>query len=1335
MKKLSLCLFAICIFQCVAITVDHKYFFQNINISNGLSQNTVNAILQDKKGYMWFGTKDGLNRYDGRNFREYKYNVAKHGCLGNNFITKLFEDSEGNIWVGTDAGLYLYYPERDVFERFLIKSDKNTQITRTVSMITSDNAGQIWVTVEAQGLFCYNLKTHKSTNYTLKELANVSTNLECISFDDNGGIWLGFYGDGLYYSNDKLKNVNPYKTSDNKEEVFKNDPISRIVKGAYNFYYVCSIKGGLKEINITSGKIRDLLLVDENGENIFCRDLIVSSERELWVATETGIYIYDLKTNKYTHLHHSQDDSYSLSDNAIYAIYKDCDGGMWVGSYFGGVDYYPKQYTFFEKYYPKRDNSGLSGKRVREFCADTDGTLWIGTEDGGLNHFNPANGEFTFFAPSANFTNIHGLCVDGDDLWVGTFSKGLKRVNKRTGNVVKDYMRGYSIHSYDNSVFSICKTSSGSIYIGTSYGLHVYNRAKDDFEPIRELKGRFIYDIKEDSYGNIWAATYAHGVFRFNISTQKWENYVFNENDKSSLPYNKVLSVFEDSHRQIWLTTQGRGFCKFDFKTRKFERHNSQDGLPNDVVYQIVEDDNGLFWLTTNSGLVQFDVAKNTYKIFTTADGLICNQFNYRSSFKDAKGDIYFGSINGFIKFNPKKFIENKHVPSVVITDFYLFNREVLASDNNSPLNKNISYSDEIVLDYDQNSFSFRLAALGGNLSEHNKIEYKLKNFDSEWQSTVENPMITYSNLPYGNYEFRARACNRDGVGNEEELVLHIKISPPFYLSVWAKMLYLIVFLVSVFYTIVYFKKRSAMRHQRQLEKFEQEKEREIYNSKIDFFTNVAHEIRTPLTLIKGPLENIILKKDLDAEIREDLNIMEHNTERLLTLTNELLDFRKIEAKGYQLNFVKCDIRELLQSTFHRFTSLARQKGIEFTLDVPELAFYAHVNKEALTKIISNLLNNAVKYSDSIIKVSLTVGTEVQNTFELKVENDGSVIPLEIRENIFQPFIRVNRGDNMTTTTGTGIGLALARSLAELHQGTLVMNNDITSNIFILTLPVLQELTIDLEQKDKYPNFNLDKSITIDSKVEEYNNLKKKILLVEDNIDMIAFEVKQFTQDYTVLTAHNGKEALAILNDHYVSIVITDIVMPEMNGFELCEIIKSNVEYSHIPVIMLTAKTNIQSKIDGMELGADAYIEKPFSVEYLKVNVANLITNREKLKQAFAQSPFVSANTMVTTTADDKFMKKLDEIIHLNLHNPDFSMDDIADAMNMSRSNFYRKIKGVLDLSPNEYLRIERLKEAARLLKEGEIRVTEICYRVGFNSPSYFSKCFQKQFGTLPKDF
>lgn len=1161
---------------CQAQSVEEHYYFKNLSIRNGLSQNTVNAILQDRKGFMWLGTKDGLNRYDGLSFRKFKHDAANPRSIGNSFITSLYEDFNGNIWVGTDAGVYIYYPEKEAFEEFDCQSLEKTRIERSVSMIAGDKQGRVWIAVEAQGMFCYDARQKLLRNYPLSE---ISSNIKCFTFDSGGTLWLGFYGDGLYYSKDNLATVHPYGSPEDGKREFEGGVITKIVQGNYNCLYIGSVKEGVSELNLTSGQVRNLLAIDESGESIFCRDLLPYSDNELWIGTESGIYIYNLRTAQFIHLRASLYDSYSLSDNAIYALYKDREEGLWIGSYFGGVDYYPRQYTYFAKYYPKNIANSLHGKRVREFCRADDGTLWIGTEDGGLNHFNPKTKEFHFFEPSAGFTNIHGLCMDGSHLWVGTFSKGLRVIDTRTGVVLRTYTEGHTPHSLnDNSIFSICRTSAGEIYLGTLFGLLRYNRTQDNFDCIPELNGKFVYDIKEDSYGNLWLATYANGAYCYDVSARRWKNYVFDAEDEKSLPYDKVLSVFEDSYRQIWLTTQGGGFCLFHPDTETFTRYGLKDGLPNDVVYQIVEDDDRFLWLTTNNGLVRFDPKTMEMKVFSTANGLPTNQFNYRSGFKDEAGNIYLGSINGFVAFDPRTFAENRQVPAVAITDFLLFNKEVSVGETDSPLKSSITFSDKVVLTADQNSFSFRIAALSYQAPRMNKLMYKLEGFDEGWLTIGESPLVTYSNLGYGDYVFKVKASNSDGVWNEQETSLHLSILPPFYLSGWAYCFYVLFFMGCLVCVIFYFKRRNYRKQHRQMEMLEQEKEREVYHAKIDFFTNVAHEIRTPLTLIKGPLENIILKKEVDSETKEDLYIMKQNTERLLNLTNQLLDFRKTETRGFRLNFTECDVVAVLRETYFRFTSLAKQKGLDFILELPQECFMADVNQEALTKIISNLLNNGVKYASTYLRISLETDEKV---FHIRTFNDGEMIPDTMKEEIFKPFVRLDKEDEVTT--GTGIGLALSRSLAELHQGSLMMEKGEEVNCFCLTLPVNQDSTITLSAE----NVSQVEENSCGWEQEETDTKEKKpmILVVEDNPDMLAFIRKQLTTEYSVLTAMNGIEALAVLDNHYVNLVVSDVMMPQMDGFELCKTIKSDLSYSHIPVVLLTAKTNIQSKIEGLELG------------------------------------------------------------------------------------------------------------------------------------------------------
>lgn len=1042
-----------------------------------------------------------------------------------------------------------------------------------------------------------------------------------------------------------------------------------------------------------------------------------------------GVYTYDKNTKESRHFTHDPSDDYSLSDNAIYSICKDKEGGIWIGNYFCGIDYYPNQYATFEKYYPITGKNSLSGKVVREFCEDEEGNLWIGTEDGGLNKFNTKTKQFTPLNLSGLHYNIHALSLDHNTLWIGTYSKGLYALDLRT-NHSRHYTMGDAENELnDNNIYSMCRTSSGELYIGTTTGLNQYNYQSDNFTRIHKMDGIFIFSILEDSKGNIWFATYNSGIFKYNPRDKSWKNYVSSPDNPHGLPYNKVISIYEDSKQRLWFSILGHGFCSLNEDTETFISYDSSQGLANDVIYKIIEEKDDILWLTSNKGLIRFDLSTKKSTIYTDSNGLLTNQFNYCSGIKSKDGTIYFGCINGFIAFKPDLFTENTGFPPVAITDFLLFNKSADIGSTDSPLAQSVTYTQNIELKYNQNSFSFRFAALGYASPEENCLSYTLKGFDKEWYYTSKSATATYTNLKPGTYTFCVKAANGKGEWNDEYREIQIHIAPPFWKTVWAYIIYVILAIIITSYTLYRFQKQITDKHKRQLEVLESEKEKEIYHAKIDFFTNIAHEIRTPLTLIKGPLENILKKEEINTHsLKDNLSIMERNTMRLLDLTNQLLDFRKTEAQGFQLNFMICDISQLIKDTYIRFDPAAKQNDLTFKIGLPEQNFNAAVDKEALTKILSNLFNNAVKYAKSYIHVSLHAPTDEQNDFfSITVSNDGLPIPVEMKEKIFEPFVQIKNVSNGQTKTGTGIGLPLARSLTELHRGKLYLK-DSDDICFCIELPIKQEKTILLQKTE------IEKPVNTPTVIRQHQT-DICILVVEDDPEMQSFISSQLGNAYSVMNASNGKEALKILSENTISLVVSDVMMPEMNGFELCRTLKTNIEYSHIPIILLTAKATIQSKIEGIELGADDYIEKPFSTEYLLARIANLLSNQEKLRQAFTSSPFVNAQTIALTKADEAFLEKLTEVIKSNISEPEFNVDILAEKMNMSRSSLHRKIKGIAQITPNEFIQLERLKMAAQLIQSQEYKINEVCYIVGFNSSSYFAKCFQKQFGVLPKDF
>lgn len=1305
-----------------------EYSFKHYNINNGLSQNTVRSIFQDNQGFMWFGTKDGLNRFDGSKFKVFKF--SPNGKLTDNVFHRILQDRNDKIWVATEEGVYIYDMHKEEFHRFNRVTIENDSVMGVVTEMVTDQDGDIWMSVEDKGIYHYSLAEDLLSFYAIP-LVKDGMKMVSLCADSNKGVWVFPYSSPFLYINKQTGKITRHNLKDDNKLMSQVGEVSDVIMYQHNLLLVATSQKGLIAIN-TINKTHSILLdKDAWGEPIFVRCIEIIDSNTLWIGTESGVYIYHTDIEDVINLRHDEIAYNSLSDNAIYSICKDRDGGIWVGSYFGGVDYYFNQQNSFELFYPLAGKKGLKGKRVREFCPAPNGNMWIGTEDGGLNFFDPKTGTFLPLPHQLEtlYTNIHALYNDGDDLWIGTFSKGLNRYNLKTGKLVKYTHSDDPLSISQNSAFSLCKDRQGVLWVGTLSGVDIYDEKNDKFNRIEKLKGISIQNIFEDSYGFIWISTFLDGLYRFNPVTNEWSIFVHNALYPGSLSYNKTTSVYEDSKNRLWVTTQGGGFGLFDRESETFTTINSSHGLPNDVVYQIVDDSDGFLWLSTNSGLVRFDPERRVFKNYTVNNGLKTNQFNYMSSYKTRDGIIYFGSLDGFVRFNPDNFKETQINAPLLFTDIFVNNKRISPVDSKSPLKKSLMFTDVLSLPYNQNSFSISFACLDYSGADTDPIFYILEGFDKTWISAEGNRTIVYSNLKSGNYKLILGIAGEDRGGSIEKVkTLSIQIRPPFWRTRLAFLIYFLFLLTAVYILTYFLTVRSRLRQKVKMRNFEQQKERELYQSKINFFTNVAHEIRTPLTLIKAPLDHVLMTEDVSDSVKENLLIMSKNTGRLLNLTNQLLDFRKTESEAYLLNLQTQNVTELIRETILRFTPMAIQNNITLETDLPGDDMFVQLDKEAFLKIISNLLNNAMKFCDRYVRLEANIRDNEVREFHLITINDGELIPEASKKEIFKPFIQIDEVQEKNIS-GTGIGLALASSLAELHGGSLTLENNDKYNRFLLKLPVGNVSFNDScihEQKKKEIHLE---------KIDDEQRKGATVLLVDDDVELLQFEAKFLSAHYHILIAENGIQALEQLKKSNVNLIVTDVMMPEMDGFEFTRRVKSEIEFSHIPVILLTAKVMAQSKVQGYELGADAYLEKPFSVEVLLARIENLLQGREKLRETFLKNPFIGANSMALTRSDEEFIKKLHTIVHENLDNSDFIVENIAEQFNMSRASFYRKIKGVLDLTPNEYIRVERLKRAAQLLKENEYKVNEVCYMVGFSSPSYFSKCFQQQFGVLPKDF
>ncbi|MBO9633567.1 MAG: response regulator [Chitinophagaceae bacterium] len=1294
-------------------TYAQSYYFRNYQAGNGLSSNTITSILQDRKGFLWFGTRNGLNRFDGNSFRIFKHDPQDSTSIGSNSVLSLYEDESERLWIGTYKGIYQYDPREDRFYFF------DQLPAGEVRYIKADHQKQVWIICDFH-LYRYdpvNRSLQRSDSSDARELVlTISEKEECWTANDRGqirksdvsGKKFTEYALPSQYSYTAIQDIYPF-----------ND--SLVLFGTMDKVYL---------FNTRSGSIRDVFAGSGIPNVIQLHKIIRQGPNTWWLGTETGIYIFDLNKGITGVVQKEYGNPYSITDNVIYSFCQDKEGGTWVGTFFGGINYYSQQTNRFQKYFPHNGPDRLGGNLVHEICQDDQQHIWIGTEDAGLHKLDTRTGHIKQFMPgngkgSISYQNIHGLVACGNELWIGTYEHGLDVMDLRTEKVIRHYNAGNGPNDlHSNFIVTLYKTRKNEIMVGTWTGLLRYNRLTNDFTTIPGFDTQ-VQGITEDDEGNIWFCSYGNGVFFYNPATNARGNLRFDPNNHNSLCNNYVNSLYRDSHGNFWFCTEN-GLCSYDPRSKQFRRYNN---LP-DQVFRVLEDDKGQFWVSTSRGLFNMDATTANGKLYTTAQGLLSDQFNYNSGYKAPDGTMFFGSVKGMISFNPAHFKTPAFVPPVYITYLQVNNKDQLVNRDGSALERSILYTKQITLPYDRSTLSLDVAALSYSMPGTNEYSYKMEGLDKDWISMQSNRRIYYTKLSPGNYVFKVKGAAGGDVWNPKETTLAIRILPPWWGSWWAYALYFLTGAGILFIILRYWHMAVKEKNKRMIDTLEMEKEREIYNAKIEFFTNIAHEIRTPLTLIKLPLDKLMRNQN-NPSLTESLEMMKKNTNRLIDLTDQLLDFRKAEANKFSLSFIRTDISDVLKELFHAFKPIAEEKSLSLKLEMPRMPLQAYVDAEAFRKIMSNLLNNAIKYAGSSVIIRLKPFNSNDQVFNIEIRNDGILIPYELKEKIFEPFYRLRETEKQP---GTGIGLPLSRSLAELHKGVLDLQKPEGSfNIFLLSIPIHQENEIDLQD---YETIETEQSpVNGDEPTQDHDPGKLHLLLVEDNKEILSFLQKELQAMYSISRAVNGEEALDILSRENIHLVISDIMMPVMDGIELCKRIKTDIQYSHIPIILLTAKNTMHSRIEGLEVGADAYIEKPFAFEHLQAQISNLLSNRNTLKEYFARTPLTHIKGIASSKADKEFLEQLHTAINAHITDTELDVDKLSRLMNMSRTSFYRKIKALSDLTPNELINLSRLKLAAALLAEGTYKINEVAGMVGYSINSNFSRDFSKQFGKSPSQY
>jgi len=1304
----------------LAAVVGAEFQFRHYTTDNGLPSNCVRDIVQDTRGFIWLATDGGLVRFDGLHFKLYP--LVCTGTREDNFISSVHEASDGIIYVGTDSGVWAYDAVVDSLSRLEAAAPDGQTMDGPVRHIRSDLSGNLWISVPSVGLCRVDPDRRSMAVYRFPEISDFVGD---VFIDSSDNVWVASnQGNGALYRRDAgatsfrpVPVVVDGSAADTRALAIGEDANRQIWLGTW--------AGALLRIDPRSGAAKRV----DGGPIYHIHTITPMTPSQLLIGSDAGLTVLDITNGEYLLYRNDELDAFSLSDRFVYPVLCDREGGVWAGTFYGGVNYAAPDFKHFERYRSSRYSNSVTGDLISAFAEGPDGDVWIASDDGGLCRRSAATGEFSAVPIGALGNNIHALCFDGGSLWVGSYTNGVGVIDVATGRMRRFLADHDDRTTIDNSsCYAIFRDSGGSLWVATMEGVNRFDRASGTFERIKHF-GATTVDIDEAPDGTLWFSTQGRGIFSYNPRSGQWSNFR-RADSRGALPHDHVYSIDFDAGGTMWVGTAG-GLCRRPAGADAFERIELP--VPNRNIMAVVVDGETL-WLPTANGLVRYSPADGWIKTFTKRDGLSDNQFQPNAALRTSDGKIWLGSIGGVTAFFPERIRSNRFVPPVVFTGLDIMNRPVAVGSGKLPVELNSI--DVLSLEPGDNMFSVSFASLSYDNPENITYAYRLEGFDRDWINAGNENKATYTNLPPGDYTLRVRASNGDSVWNETGAALRIHVPAPWYLSLPMKILYLLLALAVIASFVYMMLRRSERKHRVEISRITASHEQEVLAAKTSFFTMVAHEIRTPVSLIIGPLEKIrSLRHEFTSEVNADLEIIDRNGRRLLFLVNQLLDFRKVERHELHVVYRPTVVARLLDSVAERFRPSLRNKGITLRTDYPDPEFEADIDAEAITKLTSNLLNNARKFTESEIDLAFSVNAAA-GVFTITVRDNGPGISRENQRKIFKPFFQVM--DSGNPSEGTGLGLSIALSMVEAHSGSLRVDSAPGCGAaFIATLPIRQSAAVVAEvasgNEDATDNDAADTGRQ--TPAGPHDGGKPTLLVVDDNEEMLAFLSGNFSADYEVATARDGEEAMEILRSRTVSMIISDWMMPRMNGLELCKAVRSDANFSHIPFVLLTARTDNYSKIEGMNCSADAYVEKPFSVNYLEARIRNLLELRAMLLRKFSQQPLEPITTIAQTPVDDVFLTRLTAIIEENFTNPDLSVDFLATAMNISRSSLYAKIKTLADVTPNELIQLTRLKRAAKLLTENKYRISEISYMVGFNSSSYFAKCFQKQFGKRPGEF
>ncbi len=1298
---------------------DGGFKFRHITIDQGLPSNWVGALLQDRDGLVWVGTSYGLCSYDGMNFRH----IAGSGNTSGVFA--LHETDEG-IWAGRDNGLFRYDRASDSLMQENPVTGNGMRITSQVNWIGSDRQQNIWLSTFGQGIFRYTPSTRSLRQYLLP---GHGTQVAGMLVDADGQIW----AIGKAAQNDGIVRLNRATDQFECVPVFDQhgNPVDTrglaLLQGSDGTIWVGTWDNGVVGFDPHTSRVIDRITPQQRPLS-HIHSLLEYAPGIICIGSDDGLTRYDSRSHKLHHFVPDELDRHSLNDQFVYPLMRDQEGGLWVGTYYGGLNYANPQSEVFRTYLPSAFNNSIHGNIISCFCEDGDGNIWIGSDDGGLSCFR--NGIFTH-SEGEKSRNIHALCLHDGELWIGTYTGGVDVMNLSNGRVrhFAELLDPYD-NSLGNSCYAIFNDRQNRLWVGTYTGLCLYDDKSGLFISRQDF-GATPYSICQDRQDNIWCSTDGNGIWRMDAKSGDWKQY----RDASGKNVNNTVnSVCCDSEGRLWVGSQD-GLLRFDAEANVFGLVERLGDFPD--VQSVVADGNAL-WVATTRALIRYmPDLHDSVQVFTSGNGLNSTSYQPDAILCASDGRICLGTTQGMQTFYPSRIRLNRVAPRVIFTGLDLGPNDA-DGDMADRQFRQMRASRQIELGHRYNSIGISFAALSYACPSQNQYAIWLEGFnsDGQWQHIGNQNWVNYTNLAPGTYVLHVRAANNDNVWSAADAELRIIVHPPFYWTTTARVVYVLLALLVIGLLLWLMLHRNNIRHLQEMENLRHQNEQRLHEARMRFFTTIAHEIRTPVSLIIAPLEKVRRQSAMfSSSVNEDLAVVERNSRRLLELVNQLLDFRKVESGMTDLVLQPCAAAPLLQSIAERFRPSFEERGIALQVALPDADFSPCIDREAITKMVSNLLSNALKYTRDRVLLSCKVLPDVQQWL-ISVTDNGPGIRAEERKKVFQPFYQANENK-----PGTGIGLSIVKAVVEAHRGTVSIESEPDSGTtFTVSLPADLPASAALVtgEAKAVPDVPASSAETMSAQpaaepAEGYE--KAWTLLVDDNDDMLHFLSDSMKPYYNLLTATDGAQALRLLEKHQVSLIVSDWMMPVMDGEELCRRVRNNPQTSHIPFIMLTAKTDDASKVRGMDCGADAYIEKTFSLDYLQACIGNLLELRRMLWRRFSQQSSTPITEMAGSPLDSDLLLRMERIIEENLANSDLSVDLLAQELGISRSGLFAKIKTLSDVSPNEMIQAIRLKKAAALLSKGGHRISEVCYMVGFSSPSYFSKCFQRQFGVKPGEY